>query len=67
MSCYMEHLEKMRKRETCKWRTPFQIGDNVKFEVQCNHDPLKSNEVPANFSWQTFIYCPWCGRRIEWV
>lgn len=53
--------------ETCEWQSPAIMDENYKFKVQCNHNPLKRGTVPANFSYRDFVYCPFCGRKIDWL
>lgn len=53
--------------ETCKWKSALGAFDNARFEVQCNHNPLEFDEVPNNFSYQEFKFCPFCGRKIQWI
>lgn len=53
--------------EECKWTCTGDIFDNNEFKVQCNHNPLKREKVPNNFSFCDFKYCPFCGRKIKWI
>lgn len=53
--------------EYCKWESAGGICDNTRFAVQCNHNPLQWGEVPNNFAYSKFKYCPFCGRKITWI
>ena len=52
--------------EFCEWKSPTSILDNVEFNIQCEHNPLKKGTVPNNFAYQDFKFCPFCGRKISW-
>lgn len=72
-------LEKIRElrvidtsydNETCKWESSNDVDfseGNICFKIQCNHNPLKTGIVPNNFAYGDFKFCPFCGRKIEWV
>lgn len=70
---YMEKVKEILEHrysddaEYCKWEAAGGICDNTRFNVQCNHNPLKWGEIPNNFAYSDFRYCPFCGRKIQWV
>jgi hypothetical protein len=56
-------------KDKCMWQSPpmiFEDGNGL-FKIACNQHPLKYKSIPNNFSFNEFRYCPFCGRKIEWV
>lgn len=56
-----------RENQICKWESGMDIMSNARFRVECNGNPLKYRDVPNNFSFQDFKFCPFCGKIIEWI
>lgn len=54
----------------CNWKSNYEIMEegNVVFDIQCREDNgLKRGSIPNNFTYGSFKYCPFCGRKIKWL